>query len=45
MSLLQRIFESQSKDNILVIEEVMQKLKQTEMILEKKQEYLEMKYM
>lgn len=44
MSLLQRIFGSQSKDNILVIEEVMQKLKQTEMMLEKKQEYLEMKY-
>ena len=44
MSLLQIIFGSQSKNNIPVIEEVMQKLKQTEMMLEKKQEYLDLKY-
>ena len=44
MSLWQRIFGSQSGNNIPAIEEVMQKLKQTEMMLEKKQEYLDMKY-
>ena len=44
MSLLQRIFGSQSGNNMPVMEEVMQKLKQTEMMLEKKQENLDMKY-
>ena len=44
MSLLQRIFESQNKGNIPVTEDIMQKLKQTEEMFEKKQDYLDMKY-
>lgn len=44
MSLLQGIFGSQNKVNIPVTEEVMQNLKQTEEMLEKKQEYLDMKF-
>lgn len=44
MSLFQRMFGSHSKENISVTEDVMQKLKGTEEMLEKKQEYLDMKY-
>lgn len=44
MSLLQGIFGSQNKVYIPVTEEVMQNLKQTEEMLEKKQEYLDMKF-
>lgn len=38
------MFGSHSKENISVTEDVMQKLKGTEEMLEKKQEYLDMKY-
>lgn len=46
MSLLQRMFgrRNKKKENISVTEDVMKKLKETEEKLEKKQEYLDMKY-
>ena len=43
MSLLQRMLGGKNKENIPVTEEAIQKLKQTEKMLEKKQEYLEKK--
>lgn len=43
MSVLQRIFGGKNKENIPTTEDAIQKLKQTEEMLEKKQEYLEKK--
>lgn len=43
MSLLQRMFGGKNKENIPVTEDAIQKLKQTEEMLEKKQEHLEKK--
>ena len=43
MSLLQRMFGGKNKENIPVTEDAIQKLKNTEEMLEKKQEYLEKK--
>ena len=43
MSLLQRMFRGKNKENIPTTEDAIQKLKQTEEMLEKKQEFLEKK--
>lgn len=43
MSLLQRMFRSKNKENIPETEDAIQKLKKTEEMLEKKQQYLEKK--
>ena len=43
MSLLQRMFRSKNKENIPATEDAIQKLKKTEEMLEKKQQYLEKK--